>query len=353
MIKIKVEDIKPNMMIASDVLCLHKITLLIKKGTVIDKHLIGLLKKHKIPYVYIVDKHFIYNKSIKYFDNKKEKEAVLSNIDNALSGFARKIYRQIYLALNDIFKHRRVKPFLKEFTEIADEFVHKIDLQLLTGIYDLNIISNEFLLHSIKTMILSVYLGKINLLNNKDLRDITLSSILCNIGYKDIPKNILLSKGLLSREEKTIVEMHPLHGYRRIVEEGISGNTALAVLQHHERIDGSGYPSKTKNIHRWSRIIAIADVYSALTSKRIYRPAYARYKALEIMMGDSAKYDRELLTIFISIFAFYPIGMEVNLSDGSTGIIVGTHIGLPFRPIVKVGDEIVDLSKNLTLFITN
>lgn len=352
------------MILDRDVTCPKTGVVLLRKGTELYKPTIYHLKYFGISHVYI-SKNKIRNNtyspdapSNKYFDNKKKQQMVFSKVDvvpeEELNSFSKLAYKEVYATLNNIYRERKVKTFFKELKEILDATINNLDPQMLIQIYHIDKIDNQFLSHSIKTSVLSSYIGKINNLSSDDVKNIAIASLLANIGNWDLPIEILLKNDRLTEDEQKLVSMHPAYGYFTLISEGIDSNILAAVLQHHERADGSGYPIGyfADKINFLSKIIGISDTYTALTSKRNYRNAYTRHQALEIMLSESNKFDHDILTLFISNFSFYPIGSKVILNNGEKGEILGTHARMPFRPIVKTdSSKIIDLSEKLTLYI--
>jgi HD-GYP domain-containing protein (c-di-GMP phosphodiesterase class II) len=143
----------------------------------------------------------------------------------------------------------------------------------------------------------------------------------------------------------------------------ISSLSRIIVYSHHERIDGSGYPRglKGSRIHEFARLAAIADVFDALTSDRVYRDKWPTYKAAEYITASSEKlFDYHLVKKILPKVSFYPNGTEVILSIGYRGIVKKQNIGFPTRPVIKLiedddGEEInstLDLLKYLNITIT-
>lgn len=145
-------------------------------------------------------------------------------------------------------------------------------------------------------------------ITNQYLRDLYDSSILHDIGKVGIPDGILLKDGYLSTDEFEIMKNHTIIGYmalksasKDLGEDSFLSMVLDVILYHHERWDGSGYPKGLKEDHipLSARIVAIADVYDALTSKRPYKEAFSHEKSIEIMRLESHKYDPLLFTMFL------------------------------------------------------
>lgn len=189
----------------------------------------------------------------------------------------------------------------------------------------------------------------------KDLMQVALAGLLHDIGNVRIDPAILNKTGRLTADELQEVRQHTVYGYR-LLEGGTALNQGvwLAALQHHERIDGSGYPMKVTGdkIHPYAKIVAIADVYHAMTSNRNYKKAESPYLVLETLQAESfGKLDPLLVQTFVERATRFHIGVFVRLSDGRTGEIVFSDRNHPTRPMVNVHGVIVNLMQERHLHI--
>ncbi len=204
--------------------------------------------------------------------------------------------------------------------------------------------------HSLSVAILSMSIGLQMGISGRQLTRLGLAAILHDIGKASIPAEILHKPTPLTNEEHAIMQMHPHYGASYILRSSY-GNEELwrAVLFHHERPDGAGYPKglKGEQIPLWSRIIAVADVYDALTSHRPHRQPMPPSEALEFIMGGSdTMFDYNAVMALVHRLAPYPLYCWVELSTGQRGQVV--NIEYPMRPIVEIfgTGEIIDLYRN-------
>ena len=160
---------------------------------------------------------------------------------------------------------------------------------------------------SIATSIFSLYLAKAQGYNNhKSLELIALGGLLHDIGMSQIPKSIVQKEGSLNKEEWDKVKEHPFLGIEMLKETaGVPEEVQLIIHQHHEQPSGKGYPYQLRGplIYHFSKMISVADSFSALVSKRPYREAYPPAQALEKLQLESGKYDRKLLEDFVQMFS--------------------------------------------------
>ena len=195
--------------------------------------------------------------------------------------------------------------------------------------------------HSVQVAILSVLLGKHLMMTEDQLVRLGTGAVLHDVGKVMVPQEILQKPASLTPEEFDIVRQHPRLGWD-LVHDGFSSimpTSSIVVLQHHERLDGSGYPSHLKGdeIYVFSRVVAVADVFDAVRAERNYRPTYAPRRVLQIMQEEAGpKLDREIVAALLAHVAIIPIGEIVRLTNGLLGAVTGLHPEDPLRPVVTV-----------------
>ncbi|TWH48029.1 HD-GYP domain-containing protein [Sporomusa sp. KB1] len=189
--------------------------------------------------------------------------------------------------------------------------------------------SEDYLFHhSVNVGILANIIGNLSgAFKPSQQRNLILAGILHDIGKLEIPVHVLYKKGSLDEDELHMVRQHPAIAFkffRRFKE--IPESVRLGVLQHHERDDGSGYPLQTagaKN-HPIAKVLGIADVYDAMTSKKVYGEEVSPFAALDTIQADSfsGKFSPKYSTPFLHELCQTLIGRYVTLNDGSTGQLV-------------------------------
>ena len=193
--------------------------------------------------------------------------------------------------------------------------------------------------HSVNVAILSSLLGVLLKLSREEQLKLTLGGLLHDIGKITVPYEILTKAGHLTDDEWSVMQGHPEAGRQRL-KKMFPNDTLLSTiaLQHHEHIDGSGYPNhlKGEQIHRYGRIVAIADVYDALTSVRQYKRAYTPSVAHRLMATCSpGHFDLDLLKLFFDNVAIYPVGTILKTQDGYA-IVKKVEFGYTLTPVVCV-----------------
>ncbi|MCU6339384.1 HD-GYP domain-containing protein, partial [Enterobacter quasiroggenkampii] len=190
---------------------------------------------------------------------------------------------------------------------------------------------------------------------SKEGMQIALSGLLHDIGKTKVDSDIWSKKGTLTENEKIEMRRHTHYGYELLrnvpaINEGVK----LAALQHHERIDGSGYPLGVtgERIHPYAKIVAIADIFHAMTQNRIYKRASSPYIALERLKEESfGQLDPQLVRTFIHKVAQTHQNAFVKLNDGRVGRIVFTEDSHLTRPWVSVDGSIVQLTQERQIWI--
>lgn len=211
--------------------------------------------------------------------------------------------------------------------------------------------------HSVNVDILSVILGVACGLRDDELRKLSQAALLHDIGKTCVPLEILNKPGRLTPEEYAEVQKHSRYGYNMLKDNhDISSVTRNAILSHHENEDGTGYPRhlSTDKIHKFAKIIHIADVYDALTTKRVYKDAMNPADALEYLMANTeTMFHKGMVEIFMQYIAPYPLGVCVELSNGKTAIVVQNNREMLSRPTIRMMDgTTINLMEELDVTIT-
>ena len=195
-----------------------------------------------------------------------------------------------------------------------------------------------------------------------DLKRLSLAALIHDIGMGNVPEQIWTKKGSLSPSEIDEMRKHPLYGYERLKS---LGEIATIVLQEHERMDCSGYPngSLCGDIHEFSYIIGIADIYDSLLHTRPYRDKrYSSYDAIrEIVAKEKRRFPDSVLKSLVAYFLF-PVGSRVELNSLEKAEVIEENRANPMRPVVKITQDkddreyttpkIVDLDRDQKFFIT-
>ncbi len=203
--------------------------------------------------------------------------------------------------------------------------------------------------HGLNVALICKKMGKWLRLSPEDCETLLYAGFLFDIGKFMLPNDIIWKNGKLNKMEFDLVKTHAFFGYHMLSKFGINEHILNATLMHHERCDGSGYPQglSRDDIDPFAMMIAIADVYEAMTSARTYRAPMNPYQVVEIIKDEMfLKYDIATMTTFLNHIMDEMIGNDVRLSNGMTGEVIMNNSGAIGRPVVKCKDgTIVDLSQ--------
>lgn len=207
--------------------------------------------------------------------------------------------------------------------------------------------------HSMYVGILSAIIGmKMNLTKEQQL-ELCTCGLLHDAGKMDISIDIINKPSKLNAEEFEEMKKHPDNAVERLRGSSSFSSVVLnGIRTHHEWVNGTGYPLglKGNDIPLYGRILALADVYDALTSSRSYRKALSSSDAVEyIMSGSQTQFDHEILKAFLKSVAAYPVGTIVKLSNGDIAIVVKNYPDNILRPKVKVFSGVSELGKEIDL----
>ncbi|WP_245575449.1 HD-GYP domain-containing protein [Alkalicoccus chagannorensis] len=247
--------------------------------------------------------------------------------------------------------------------QVMQEILHK--KEAVTLLSDVVAHDTYVFHHSLNVAVYALSLGKSLGLNQEELHKLGMGAVLHDVGKMSLPLEVLKKPGKLTDEEFQIIKHHTTAGFDILRNSHtISLLTAHCAYQHHERLDGSGYPRSlnASDIHAFAKIIAIADVFDAVTSHRSYRQAMLPHEGLEVLYsGAGTQFDQKMVETFSRTVAVYPPGLEVELNGGRTGIITQKNTGIPQRPLVRITHEEgvpvtayeVDLSEDLSSMIVS
>ncbi len=217
-------------------------------------------------------------------------------------------------------------------------------------------IENSVYIHSLNVALLCNIIGNWLGLSDNKLKELTLSGLLHDVGRCEIDSDILNKPGKLTPQEFDIIKKHPLNGFRKLKETSLSYGIKMAILQHHEKLDGSGYPFGfyKEQIHDNAKIVAITDMYEAMTSDRTYHKRIPPFIVLDIFEKDGYHVlDTHFLSVFLENVSLLYVGRSVILNNGESGKIVFINRKTPSRPLIQVGSKIYNLEFEISLEVAD
>lgn len=214
-------------------------------------------------------------------------------------------------------------------------------------------VSDEYTFkHSVDVATMAMLIAKKCEMPEAEIQKIGMAGLLHDLGKSQIPNEVLNKAGKLTEEEFAIMKKHPVFGYQLLKEkEDLPQEVLMGVLQHHEKINGRGYPVglPADKISPYAKILAVADIYDALVTERPYKKAFSQQDAIEMIMAMTDELDISFMRSFLAIVILYPVDSIVTLSNGEKAKVVKNNPQYPLRPKV-VGlrsGKIYDLSEDI------
>lgn len=348
--RIKTDLVKPGYKLASEV---HTPTggLLFYKERLISEMDIEILKAFQIEEVEVaeVDSKLL-NKPQKPPENdvKSNKVKPLS-FDAAYQSALDQLKKVLSTSLNQKLPVLEIRQIVQQLVDQIQQFnPFKFALK---NVKEEDYIYHSALLVSLGSWLLAKWSGH----PQNEWMQIALGGIIHDIGKLKIDERILNKKSALNHEEFEEMKKHTIFGYEMVKNiPGLNEGAKLTVLQHHEREDGSGYPLKltSDRIHVYSKIVAIVDIYYAMTLPKIYKRSASPFYVMDQILNDGfGKLNPALTRNFVSNIIEFSKGSMVRLSNGSIGEIIFNDQFRPTRPWVKVKDQVINLSQESQITI--
>jgi len=203
-------------------------------------------------------------------------------------------------------------------------------------------------MHSINVSLICNCFARWLGMNDEEKRILTLGGMLHDIGKTQTPLNILQKPDLLTPEEFNTIKLHTIQGYGILKDKKIDDRIKMIALQHHERADRTGYPfgKSGEEVEPFAMIVAIADVYDAMTSDRSYRPRICPFDVIQDFEDGTQKYNPGFTVPLLQQISEVYVNHTVRLSNDDVGKVVLLNKSELSKPIVQVNDSFVDLSKS-------
>lgn len=329
--------------------------LLLKEGTALSHSDINLLLSHKISSIDVSlspEPPFIPLQ--KSYNLDSQIETLLSKRGAAKTySHAMEQTKELFGKVTEVYI-----PPLRQFTDAFFPLLNQVmkETGLLTPIYLLEGSEKYTYRHSINVGILSALIAKLLDRTREEIILLGQAGLLHDVGKMLIPPNILMKPDRLTDAEFAIMKQHTVLGARILrAMEGTNEVIVQCALLHHERRDGSGYPQGRKGIEIpiESQIIGVADVFDAICSDRVYKSRTSPFEAAGLLWKLTCEglLNPEIVTRFINYIAALYVGCHAQLTDGSEVEVVLIHVDEPMRPLVRRGDEYLDLRKHRLLSI--
>jgi len=336
MLKLGVSSLKAGVKLGKDIFS-YDGKLLLPKGTVVSQEHLDQFARRNIIEVFVAEadqrqqseKRFedVYSECLHYTKTLMLQAMIGESIEfGEIQNLVEKLVVQAY-DQNDLFRQMRR---MKE----KDEYLYT---------------------HTVNVALLSILIGRWLKCDEKTIKELGIAGILHDIGNVQIPDSILNKPGHLTAEEFEEIKKHPILGYNMVNDyPWVTEAIANAILMHHERADGSGYPMgiKGNKIGFYASVVAVADLYDAITSRRSYSSKASPYTAVEVLWQESfGRLDPTVAKVFYDKITNFYVGNEVILSNNERGLVVYVDPSQPTRPIVMVGEKFYNLAEDRALSI--
>lgn len=321
---------------------------LLKKDVVINDRIIQRLQQLNTHYLYIDDE---------ISEGIEVEETVPPAMRNKVIKTIKDSFQSID-GLNPVNASYILDQQSKTIVSIVDELLSAVtgNNEILTILTDAYLFDEYLYQHSFQVTLYSIAIAKELGYSAEDLRLIGIGALLHDVGKLMVPKDILTKPGRLTNDEFEMMKMHARYGFDLLRNlHSISLLVAHCAFQHHERIDGSGYPRGLVDfeIHPFAKIIGVADVFDAVTTNRVYREKMLPSQGLAIVeAGSGTLYDARIVKALKRAVVHYPNGVILKLSDGRRGIVSRQNTldaALPWIRIFEEQDQLLAATYEINL----
>lgn len=322
-------ELEPGMVLAEDVA--YQGEVLYPKETVLNKVILERLKRYNFMCVTVMEE-------VDFATTHKEKLHFNEDFINFEQKYTKNLKRYKALMTNFLENGQPIPE--KELFDIYDdmESTYTYSSELLDFLYNLTPNENELTYnHCLNSALLAGVFATWVRMPEEERRILILCGFYYDIGKFKLPYEILWKPGKLTEEEFTLVKKHPVIGYALVRNLPLDEHVKNAVIMHHERMDGTGYPyhMKTTKIDSYARYMAMIDTYIAMASPRSYRSAFTPLQILGNFEGNLFKYDMELLIPLMKHIGDAQIGSTVQLNDDSVWEVFIINTTTYARPLLK------------------
>lgn len=327
MIFVQTNQLKPGMIVGQSVLSNSSVIPLLLTEQKLTIRNIRKLRELNVPGIYIKTK---YSEDIiaQGFVDPILKQRITSDLKSVCRSFVSKSAITSCMA----------NTLLDVSNSLMDHILSKDEYVL--NMVEIKTFDNYTYSHSINVATLATLIGIQLGYSRVSLQELTSAGLMHDFGKLDVPISIINKPSSLTTEEFSIVKKHPTYAVNKLKDSMKISLTVLdGIASHHEKYDGSGYPNGLlgANIPLCGRILAVADVYDALTTARSYRPAWQTKETLDFMASNSGThFDPDILNAFFRTISVYPVGTMVKLTDDSIALVIKNTPGCMLDPIVRI-----------------
>ena len=314
-------------------------TMVVRKNTIVNEYIRQKLKNFN------VDKIAVFEPALPKDSNDSPKEVFTATKREYSEGI-----NSIKVIIKDLTAGKELD--YEKINEISDSFYENMysNFAVIECLNQIKSADEYTYSHCVNVSLYSMLIGKWLKLPENEIKLLLVAGILHDVGKSRVPAEILNKRGPLTESEFDIIKKHPLYGFEIIKDiPDIDERVKDAVLMHHEKENGTGYPYgvKGENISYFAKIISIADAFDAITSERVYMrrlTPFDTFREFEKMGIGEGYYDPGILLTFLYSISQYYVGSKVMMNTGKVGEIVYVPPHNISSPVVRVEDEYIDLS---------
>lgn len=351
---VDINELKPGMIIDQSIVTTEG-QLVVVRETALTPELITTLREMKFTSVYIREGSEDAAPMPESAPPAEILKTIRSKRKNDPETFALKdsVKESVSTSIAHIFNNADSPNIVNEANAISNIIMNSIESNdaVAFNIDELKVCDEYTFTHCVEVATISMIIAKQMALPQEEITQIGLTGLLHDIGKSKIPLEVLNKPGALSDEEFSIMKQHPVIGFHLLKgNEGLSKEVLYGVLQHHEKINGAGYPMGVSGdkVTPYARILAVADIFDALVSVRPYKSAFTKRDATEMIIAMTAELDIQVIRAFLNSVILYPVDTEVSLSTKEKAKVVKNNIGFPLRPVVVglTSGKVYDLSND-------
>lgn len=328
---VPIECVKPNSIIGKTLYDTDG-RVLARSGLTLTKGIIEKIRNINILSIYIIDEYS--SEEIEDTIKPELRQKAILTIKDAFSNINK-------ITVADKFS-KKESMYFNNIENMVNSLIENVlsNKSVLLSLVDIRTMDNYLYSHSVNVAVTSLILGIALKLPKKQLQYLCTGALLHDVGKVFIPKEILMKTESFTPEETAIFEKHSALGYKYLSDTyNLSAHTKIIALQHHERPDGLGYPSKltSTEISNLSKIVSIADAYDTLSAGKPNKKALFPSDVLEYLIANAGTmFDYDMVNTFCKIVIPFSKGTLVDLSNGDIAVVQETLPNFPLRPSVKI-----------------
>lgn len=337
------DQLCPGMVIAEDVFN-YAGQLVVPLGTILTDYIITKLEYYSVLRVKVLE------------DVLHEPPQTEQPVRKTSETIEFKIFKEEYeedvldfrCSLNDIVERNAPVNVSHMYEEMQQLVNNATGLNILDMVQNLRQYDDSTYAHAVNVSLICHVLAKWLDFSEEDIKMATMCGLLHDIGKLKVPSEIIKKPGKLTVEEFAVIKQHTVEGYKILLEQDVDWHVRYSALMHHEKCDGSGYPCglQRNQIDPFAKLVAIADIYDAMTAKRVYRGPICPFEVIRIFEEEGLnRYETSYIMTFLQRVADTYMNADVRLSDGRVGKVIYINKMQISGPTVQCQDELVDLTK--------